>query len=134
MSVHQTRLFFKERDGYIVQNPQVGPTLSKAYWECGNSRAFLDIVQELTGKELTGASWVDALQEQIEVKVKRERKEYDQALAKDNNNKAATSDLDKTLNMTIKFVDGDTLIADSSKLPGGILDACEAFEKFVVAR
>lgn len=131
MSVHQTRQFFKERDGYIVQNQNVGPTLTKAYWECGNSRAFLDIVKDLTGKELTGEAWVGALQEGVEDKIKRERKEYDEALAKDT---GSTPELDKTLNMTIKFVDGDTLIADSSKLPGGILDACRAFEQFVAGK
>ena len=131
MSVHQTRQFFKERDGYIVDNPKVGPTLTKAYWECGNSRAFLDIVNELTGKELTGDSWVNALKEGVAEKIVRERKEYDEALGKGG---ASTSDLDKTLNMTIKFVDGDTTIADSSQVDGGILGACQAFEKFVAAR
>jgi len=38
--------------------------------------------------------------------------------------------IDATLNMTIKFVHGDNLIADSSQL-GGILAACKAFDKFV---
>jgi hypothetical protein len=46
MSVHQTRNFFKERDGFIVDNPKVGPTITKGYWECGNSRPFLEIVKD----------------------------------------------------------------------------------------
>ena len=142
MCVHQTRQFFKERDGYIVDNPDVGPTLTKAYWECGNSRAFLDIVRDLTGKDLSGSAWVEALQETAENKVLREKQEYDEALAKmtsptrkrkleDAAAEAAVLSLDKTLDVTIKFFDGDTLIADSSKLPGGILEACSVFENFV---
>ena len=144
MSVHQTRHFFKERDGYIVNNPKVGPTLTEAYWSCGNSRAFLDIVRGLTGKELSGTAWVEALQETVEDKIKREKQEYDEALAKASSlrkrklegtgTKAETVSLDNTLDMTIRFVDGDTLIADSSKLRGGILEACTAFEKFVASK
>jgi len=38
------------------------------------------------------------------------------------------------LNMTVKFVDGDELIAGSSKTPSGILGACKQFEDFVAAR
>ena len=142
MCVHQTRQFFKERDGYIVDNPDVGPTLTKAYWEWGNCRAFLDIVRDLTGKDLSGSAWVEALQETAGNKVLREKQEYDEALAKttsptrkrkleDAASEAAVLSLDKTLDVTIKFFDGDTLIADSSKLPGGILEACSVFESFV---
>jgi oligoendopeptidase F len=130
MSVHQTRAFFKQRDGYIVDNPKVGPTLKSAYWECGNSRPFLDLVKGLTGKELSGDDWVSALQETVEDKVKREKTEYDEALA------IATSDESTTnldsLDMTVKFVDGDEVISDSSQ--GGILEACKKFEAFVDAR
>jgi hypothetical protein len=140
MSVHQTRRFFKERDGFIVCNPKVGPTLTDAYWKCGNSKPFLDIVKDLTGKELTGDAWVDALQETTEEKINRERQEYAEALAKVDSRKRKLVDentpeaLDATLNMTIKFVDGDTLIADSSQIAGGIIGACQAFEKFVAER
>lgn len=143
MSVHQTRRFFKERDGYIVDNPKVGPTLTNAYWSCGNSRSFLDIVQCLTGKELSGTAWVEALQETVDDKIKREKRDYDEALAKtssfrkrklEDTGNNATASLDTTLDMTIRFVDGDNLIADSSNLQGGILEACAAFEKFVAIK
>jgi hypothetical protein len=32
--------------------------------------------------------------------------------------------------MTVKFMDGDEVIADSSQVPGGILEACKQFESF----
>ena len=93
MSVHQTRQFFKERDGYIVQNPKVGPTLTKAYWECGNSKPFLDNVKAMTGKELTGDASVNALQEKLEDKIERERKEYEEFLTKETHISVMTSQL-----------------------------------------
>jgi hypothetical protein len=130
MSVHQTREFFKERDGYIVDNPKVGPTLTSAYWECGNSRPFLELVKDLTGRELSGDSWVSALKETVDDKIKREKKEYDAAIAESGKqDTCANVDLD----MVVRFVDGDTLISDSSKA-GGLLGACKEFESFVAAR
>jgi len=132
MSVHQTREFFMERDGYITDNPKVGPTLTKSYWECGNSRPFLELVKELTGKELSGAAWIAKLKEPVEEKVARQRKEYEAAVAKLKD--ASESDTNVDLDMTVKFVDGDEVIADSSRLPGGILEACKKFEDYVEAR
>jgi oligoendopeptidase F len=128
MSVHQTRDFFKERDGFIVDNPKIGPSLTAAYWECGNSRPFLEIVKELTGKELSGEAWISALEESVDDKIAREREEYDAAIAEQKNE---CNDLD--LDMTVRFVDGDTLIADSSET-GNLLEACKQFEDFVAAR
>ena len=131
MSVYQTRAFFKDKYGYIVDNPVVGPTLTKAYWEAGNSRPFLDLVKDLTGKPLSGDDWVRCLNESVDDKVEREKKEYEEVLAKKSTGSIPTS-ID--LKMTVKFVDGDEVIADSSKLAGGILEACKQFESFVAAR
>lgn len=132
MSVHQTRDFFMKRDGYIVDNPKVGPTLIESYWKCGNSRPFLEIVKDLTGKELSGDAWVATLKESVDDCIDREKKEYDEAIKKAAEGSCDAKDID--LNMTVRFVDGDTLIADSSKSPGGLLGACNEFEKFVAAR
>lgn len=118
------------RDGYIVDNPKVGPTLTEAYWKCGNSRPFLEIVKELTGKELTGEAWINSLQESVDDKIAREKKEYDAAI-KESATAKECEDLD--LDMVVRFVDGDTLIADSSK-SGSLLGACKEFENFVAAR
>lgn len=133
MSVHQTRAYFKNKYGYIVDNPEVGPTLTKAYWEAGNSRPFLDLVKDLTGKPLSGDDWVGALNESVDDKVNREKKEYDEVLvAAGENNNNDDSSID--LNMTVKFVDGDEVISDSSKVSGGILESCKEFEAFVAKR
>eukprot|EP01083_Nonionella_stella_P009163 26509_1 len=138
MSVHQTREYFMETDGYIVDNPNVGPTLAKSYWNCGNSRPFLEIVKELTGKELTGKAWIDALEEDLEEHIGKEKREYDdmiekcRAAAAGDGDSAKEEEDDLDLEMTVKFVDGDEIISDSSK--SGLLGACREFEKFVADR
>lgn len=112
-----------------MDNPNVGPTLASAYWECGNSKPFLQIVKDLTGKELSGEPWVDALKEDLEAHIVQEKKEYEAMIEKCSNE---TEDGNIDLQMTVKFVDGDELIADSSK--SGLLGACKEFEAFVAAR
>ena len=134
MSVHQTRKHFKDKYGYIVDNPMVGPTLTDAYWKCGNSKPFLQIVKDLTGKELTGEDWVDALKEDLEEHIVQERKEYDEMIKKCQVSPAEEKDNEEPLDlaMTVKFVDGDYIISDSSQ--SGLLGACKEFETFVAAR
>jgi hypothetical protein len=131
MSVHQTREYFLEKYGYIVDNPEVGPTLTKYYWECGNSKSFLHLVAELTGKELSGEAWVNHLKENVEEKVKRSKQEYDDKIA--DQDQTVGSDNEVDLNMTVRFVDGDELIADSY-VEGGVIKACQKFEAFVAKR
>ncbi len=132
MSVHQTRNFFLKRDGYIVDNPKVGPTLTKGYWEWGNSRPFLELVKELTGTELSGVAWTDVLKESVQDRITNAKKEYEGALAERSASCADDGALD--LNMVVRFVDGDLLISDSSTSPGGLLGACKEFESFVASR
>ena len=139
MSVHQTREYFKNKYGYIVDNPNVGPTLKSAYWECGNSKPFLDIVRDLTGKDLTGEAWVDALKEDLEEHIVQEKKEYCEmidkckAAAEASEGKEGDDDDEQLdLQMTVRFVDGDEVISDSSV--SGLLGSCKEFEAFVASR
>jgi hypothetical protein len=131
MSVHQNRAFFMERDGYIVDNPKVGPTMTSSYWKYGNSRPFLELVKELTGKELAGDDWVAELQQGVEELVTSEKKEYENSIKEYSE---ASTNGNPDLNMVVRFVDGDTLISDSSKSINGVLGACNEFETFVKAR
>jgi len=52
MAVHQTRAFFLQRDGHLVDNPRIGPDLARAYWQPGNSKSFGEFLEELTGETL----------------------------------------------------------------------------------
>ena len=139
MNVHQVREFFMERDGYIVDNPKVGPTLSEGYWVHGNSKNFLDLVKDVTGKELSGQAWVNKLKQTTEEVIASEKEDYDKAIKEEKDAAAAAANKAEScenldLNMTLRFVDGDTIIADSSKVEGGLLGACKEFENYIAAR
>lgn len=128
MSVHQTRAYFLEKHGNIVDNPIVGPTLTEKYWKPGNSAMFLDLVEGLTGKPLTGESWVKELQQPLEEAVAHEKAEYEAAVKA---GMAVTGELD--LGMRVRLVDGSEVIADT-KEEGTFLKATEKFERFVRQR
>ena len=58
MAVHQTREYFTEKYGYIMDNPHVGPELAATYWAPGNSEGFFDLVKRLTGKPFSADALV----------------------------------------------------------------------------
>lgn len=123
---------------------------------------FLDLVEELTGKPLTGEAWIAELREPIEQKVQSEKREYDGALVKLfpyfsfslTCQQGAQSAADETvdLNMRILIKDGDELIVVShlvnfatpphppdtifqdSAEAGGFLQTCAAFEEYIQKR
>lgn len=130
MAVHQTREYFLERDGYIADNGSVGPTLTEAYWKCGNSEMFLDLVENLTGKPLTGDAWVSDLKETTEDVLKSEKAKYDAKLA-ECAAEADSSSID--LDMRIRLVDGDEVLADTAT-DGSFEKSCEKFKSYVQER
>ena len=138
MAVHQTRAFFTARDGYIVDNPAVGPTLARKMWQPGNSVAFLDLVERLTGKALSGAAWVAELKQDLEQAVAEEKAAYDRAVAAEEESESELSgsggggsgvDLD----MRVRIVDGDEVIADTAE-DGDFLTTCSKFETYIQKR
>jgi Zn-dependent oligopeptidase len=60
-AVEQTRKFFFNRDGHIVDNPKIGPELASHYWRKGNSKPFVEFIKNLTNDFFT----VDALVETV---------------------------------------------------------------------
>ena len=137
MAVHQSRAFFMARDGFIVDNPKVGPTMTEAYWRPGNSEPFLDLVEQLTGKPLSGDAWVAMLQQDVEELLAEEKVAYEGAVqakakAAASGSKLSASKID--LDMRIKIVDGDAVIADTEAEGGDFLATCAKFEQFVQQR
>ncbi len=59
MAVFQTREFFRKRDGYLLDNPRIGPELAKTYWQPGNLTPFPELVKQLTGEEFSARATVD---------------------------------------------------------------------------
>jgi oligoendopeptidase F len=129
MGVHQTRQFFLERDGFISDNPKVGPTVTDAYWKPGNSEPFLSLVESLTGSALTGKAWVNELKQSVEDVLKEEKVKYDTKRAEC----VDASDGDIDLDMRIRIVDGDEVLADTAK-EGSFLATCKVFETYVQNR
>lgn len=128
MAVHQTREFFMKRDGRIVDNPDVGPTLSKEMWAAGNSEAFLDLVEGLTGSPLSSDAWVESLRQPLDELLKEEKVAYENEMEDD---APAVDEVD--LNMQVRIVDGDDVLADTDE-DGSFLGACRRFEAFVQER
>ena len=127
MGVHQTREFFTKRDGYIVDNPDIGPTLQKAYWSPGNSEPFLSLVEKCTGSPLTGDAWIAELKRAVGELLAEEKEAYEKARAE---YEASTPAKDVDLDMRIRIVDGDNVLADTSE-DGSFLATCARFEKYV---
>ena len=60
MAVYQTRAWFLERYGFIVDNPIVGRLLSEKYWAPGNSLTHEQTLRALTGEGFSGGYLADA--------------------------------------------------------------------------
>ena len=131
MGVHQVRAFFMRRDGGIVDNPKVGPTLASAMWEPGNSVPFLELVKKMTGSPLSHDDWVSELRRPIDELLVEERAAYDKSReeAAAGGGSPASVDLD----MRVRIVDGDEIIADTDA-DGGFVSACAKFEAHVKER
>ncbi len=50
MAVEQTRAYFLKRDGYLTDNPRIGPDLAAHYWGPGNGMTHDETLQSLTGE------------------------------------------------------------------------------------
>ena len=172
---HQTRAYLTERDGFLVDNPKVGPTLRESYWRPGNSEPFLGLVEkvsslarllppvscrpppflshlvppllctlgvharcavsvaQLTGKPLSGDAWVAMLEQDVDELLAEERAAYDAAV-KAKSETCAGGDKPVELDMRIKIVDGDMVIADTEAEGGDFLATCAKFASFVQER
>jgi len=131
MAVHQTREYVLKKDGYIADNPNVGPMLKTAYWNPGNSEPFLSLVENLTGTPLTGDAWVNELKVSVDALLKEEKERYEKKRAECQSEEQNNDDVD--LDMRIRIVDGDNVLADTDE-SGSFVAACRKFETYVQER
>ena len=126
MAVHQTRSFFLERDGHLVDNPQIGPDLREFYWKPGNSLGFLDFIENLTGKPLTA----EAIAKHINRTVDEALSEARDSIAK--LKEIPTFDGTPELDAKIRVAHGNETVAE---MVGGDFEAMSAqFESWVEAQ
>jgi len=69
MAVYQTRAFFLARDGYLTDNPRIGPDLARAYWAPGNAATFDETLRALTGSGLSADALVDACNRSVDASI-----------------------------------------------------------------
>lgn len=127
MAVYQNRQYFLNKYGSIVDNLRVGEELTNAYWKPGNSKPFLDLVEEMTGKPLTSKAWVNELACPVSEKIAKERHEYDSAVRGTLDAPARSAD---DLNMVLEICHGDDVIA-SSEGKTGLVGACDTFAAYI---
>jgi Zn-dependent oligopeptidase len=122
MAVHQTRRFFRERDGHLADNPRIGPELRRAYWQPGNSRVFPDFVRELTGREVSPAALADRVNLGVDEAI-GEARESVARLASIPQHEGAVE-----LDARIRVVHGREEIASTAK---GFAPAAAAFSRWI---
>jgi Zn-dependent oligopeptidase len=125
MAVEQTRTYFEQKYGYIMDNPKVGPELATSYWAPGNSEKFFDLVTRLTGKPFSA----DAL-------VNRANRSADEAVAEAHAKVAALENIPEysnslDLDATVSVVHGHEVLTNFGN--GGFEKANQKFKEWVIA-
>lgn len=105
MGVEQTRHFFLNRDGHLVNNPKIGPDLAEHYWRPGNSRRFGEFIEGLTGNLVSAAPLADRVNRTTEQAIEDARAK----IARLGDIAAYDSPID--LNATIRVMHGTELVA-----------------------
>lgn len=105
--VAQTRAFFEARDGYLTDNPKIGPTLREKYWLPGNSITFTDYLARLTGAPFSFDALVKDVSRDADAAVEDQRRR----LARAEGRPAFAGPVD--LDLTLRMVHGKEVIAST---------------------
>jgi len=125
MAVEQTRQFFLQRDGYLTDNPAIGPDLARHYWLPGNGVSHDDTLRSLTGEGFNP----DYLAQACNQTVAQAWQEARQTIADAAARPQPAADFD--LAAHIRVVDGDKVLADNA---GGDEQMCRDFAAAINAR
>lgn len=107
MAVEQTRHFFLKRDGYLTDNPAIGPDLALHYWCPGNSVSHDETLRSLTGEGFNPAYLAQSCNMTVE-----ETWQQAQAAIRSAEMRPQPP-ADAGLNAHIKIVDGVRVLADN---------------------
>jgi len=123
MAVYQTRAHFLRKDGYLTDNPAIGPALAEHYWGPGNSIDHGATLRSLTGEGFSARYLADACNQSV-----------DEAWAHAQASMAAAAargepvDANTPLDATLRVVHGSEVLADSG---AGEAALCDRFEAWV---
>ncbi|NDL62852.1 M3 family metallopeptidase [Acerihabitans arboris] len=107
MAVEQTRRFFLKRDGYLADNPAIGPDLATHYWLPGNSVTHDDTLRSLTGEGFNPLYLAAACNQTVEQAWRQAQDSMQQGQAR------ARPAADFDLDAAITIIDGERVLASN---------------------
>ncbi|MFJ5398459.1 M3 family metallopeptidase [Pectobacterium sp. CHL-2024] len=122
MAVEQTRSYFLQRDGYLTDNPAIGPDLAQHYWHPGNSVSHDDTLRSLTGEGFNPAYLAQA----CNLTVDEAWQQAEEMMAKAAARPQPAADFD--LSARIRVVDGSRVLADNEQSDEKM---CQDFAAFI---
>ncbi len=126
MAVEQTRHFFLKQDGYLTDNPKIGPALCEHYWSKGNSISHDAGLRSLTGEGFNAQYLAESCNQSVEDAWAEAQASIAQAAQR-----SYPASPYANLDAKIRLVHGAELIADNSESDAAM---CAQFEKWVVTR
>ena len=125
MAVEQTRAFFLKRDGYLTDNPAIGPDLAEHYWRSGNSVSHDETLYSLTGEGFNPDYLANVCNQTVEEAWHQAQKTIELAAMRPQ----PAADFD--LNVSLRVVDGDESLADNQQ---GDEAMCRTFASIINTR
>ena len=122
MAVEQTRSYFLQRDGYLTDNPAIGPDLAQHYWHPGNSVSHDDTLRSLTGEGFNPAYLAQA----CNLTVDEAWQQAESTMAQAAGRPQPAADFD--LSARIRVVDGSRVLADNEQSDEKM---CQDFAAFI---
>lgn len=123
MAVYQTRAYFEQKDGYLTDNPNIGPALAEHYWAPGNAATFLGTIESLTGKAFSADALVDSCNTSVDDAINKAHA----AMAKLPEIPAFEGSID--LDANLRVIHGDTNVAGGENIP--FEAAAEDFQSWI---
>lgn len=109
MAVEQTRAYFLQRDGYLTDNPRIGPDLAAHYWGPGNGMTHDETLRSLTGEGFSAVPLAEVCNQSVADAWAQAQACMAAAQQRPPAGEGAT------LNARIRVVHGSELIADNSE-------------------
>ena len=123
MGVAQMRAFFLKRDGYLIDNPKIGPDIAEHFWTPGGLTTLPNALVSMTGEPFSPDAFIDECNVDVEAvcaEAARQMQEMDRI------DTVALDHVD--LNVRVRLVHGSEQIADNLN---GYEQMCDDFKRWV---
>jgi hypothetical protein len=123
MAVHQTRAHFLKTDGFLTDNPSIGPAIERACWNRGNRLTHDETLVALTGQPLSADALVEVSNRTVDEALAEAKASWEAVATRP----AFTGPVE--LDATIRLVHGHEVIANTES--STFDEAATAFSKWV---